>query len=291
MSLFKITNSTTKQLKLSNFKSEKELQNLIEINLEEIFGIKFIATEHYTGQKHGGQIDSLGIDENYAPVIIEYKWSESENIINQGLFYLDWLVDHKGDFELAVEKKLNKKIRIDWGQPRLILIASSFNKYDRFAINMMSENIELWSYTLYENGIINFEIKGSSKVDDKKGKRITKIKYADFDLKYHLNKTTKELQDKFMELKEKILELPEAIENHNQKSGITYKTTKSFVRIEFKKSFIRILLKEPKYIDPKNLVRDITTFEWGYKGMVKMDLNSNVEYIFNLIQQSYKETL
>ena len=291
MSLFKITNNTTKQLKLSTFKSEKELQSLIEKNLEEIFGIRFIATEVYTGQKHSGRIDTLAIDENNAPVIIEYKWNESENIINQGLFYLDWLVDHKGDFKVLAEKKIGRKIQIDWSQPKLILIASSYNKYDKYAINRMSENIELWSYALYENGIINFEIEGSLKVNGKKGKRITKVKYSDYDLKYHLNKTIKELQDKFMELKEKLLELPDTIENYNQKSGITYKTTKPFTRIEFKKSYIQILLREPKYKDPKRLVRDITTFEWGYKGKVKMETNSDVDCIFDLIKQSYKETL
>jgi len=291
MSLFKITNSTAKQLKLFTFKSEKELQNLIEKNLEEIFGIKFIETEFYIGQKHSGRIDTLGIDENYAPVIIEYKWSESENIINQGLFYLDWLVDHKGDFELAVEKKLGKKMKIDWSQPRLVLIASSFNRYDKFAINRMSENIELWSYTLYEDGIINFEIEGSSKVEDKKGKRITKVKYADIDLDYHLNKTSKELKEKFQELREKILELSDSTESYNQKTGITYKTTKSFVRFEFTKSNIHILLRESKYKDPKKIVEDIASYEWGYKGRVKININSDIDYIFSLIKQSYEETL
>ena len=32
-----------------------------------------------------------GIDENCSPVIIEYKRALNENVINQGLFYLDWL--------------------------------------------------------------------------------------------------------------------------------------------------------------------------------------------------------
>ena len=35
-------------------------------------------------------MDSIGIDENNCPVIVEYKRSSNENIINQGLFYLDW---------------------------------------------------------------------------------------------------------------------------------------------------------------------------------------------------------
>lgn len=201
------------------------------------------------------------------------------------------MVDHKGDFELAVEKKLGKKMKIDWSQPRLVLIASSFNRYDKFAINRMSENIELWSYTLYEDGIINFEIEGSSKVEDKKGKRITKVKYADIDLDYHLNKTSKELKEKFQELREKILEVSDSTESYNQKTGITYKTTKSFVRFEFTKSNIHILLRESKYKDPKKIVEDIASYEWGYKGRVKININSDIDYIFSLIKQSYEETL
>ena len=46
------------------------------------------------------------MDENGCPVIIEYKRSSNENVINQGLFYLDWLLDHKAEFELLVTKQL-----------------------------------------------------------------------------------------------------------------------------------------------------------------------------------------
>jgi predicted transport protein len=291
MSIFQVYNNKIKQLKTSNFKSEKELQVLVENNLEEIFGIKFIASEFSTGEKHGGRIDTLGLDENNSPVIIEYKWGEKDNVINQGLFYLDWLVDHKGDFQVVVERKLGKKIKIDWSQPRLILIAQSFNKYDKYAINRMSENIELWIYSLYENGIFEVNIEGSSQADNKKGKRITKIEYAKYDLNYHLNKTSKELQRKFNEIRERILELPNIQEKPEQKSGVTYRTTKSFCRFEFRKNSINLLLREPKYNDPKQLVKDITSFEWGYKGLVKIDKLSNVDYLFSLIKQSYEETL
>jgi len=291
MPIFQIDNNKIKQLKTSNFKSEKELQVLVENNLEEIFGIKFIASEFSTGEKHGGRIDTLGLDENNLPVIIEYKWGEKDNVINQGLFYLDWLVDHKGDFQIVAEKKLGKKVKIDWSQPRLILIASSFNKYDKYAINRMSENIELWTYSLYENSVFEVNIEGSSQADNKKGKRITKIEYARYDLNYHLNKTSKELQQKFGEIREKILELQNVQEKPEQKRGITYRTTKSFCRFEFRKNSINLLLREPKYNDPKKLVRDVTSFEWGYKGLAKIDKESDIDYLFDLIKQSYKETL
>ena len=292
MPIFRKENRTVKQLKTSNFENEKELQNLVENNLEVIFGIRFLDTEFSTGEKHGGRIDTLGIDEDNSPVIIEYKWEEASNVINQGLFYLDWLVDHKGDFQIATEKKLGNKIKVDWGQPRLILIAYSFNKYDKYAINRMAENIELWIYKLHENGILSFEIEGSSKVSrTTKGKKITKIDYKSYDLDYHLKKTDKDLQLKFKEIKEKILELPNVEERYEQKTGITYRTSKSFVRFEFRKTYIQILLKQPKYNDPKKLIRDITEFQWGYKGQVKLKIYSDIDYIFDLIKQSYEETL
>ena len=291
MPIFQVYNNKIKQLKTSNFRSERDLQILVENNLEEIFGIKFIASEFSTGEKHGGRIDTLGLDENNSPVIIEYKWGEKDNVINQGLFYLDWLIDHKGDFQVLVEKKFGKKIKIDWSHPRLILIAQSFNKYDRYAINRMSENIELWTYSLYENGIFEVNIEGISQTDNKRGKHITKIEYTNYDLNYHLNKTSKELKQKFNEIREKILELPNVQEKPEQKSGITYRTTKSFCRFEFRKNSINLLLRESKYNDPKDLVKDIASFEWGYKGLVKITKDSDTDYLFNLIKQSYRETL
>ena len=65
-------------------------QGLIEKHLDELLGIKFLASEYSTGKIYGGRIDTLGIDENGCPVIIEYKRALNENVINQGLFYPDF---------------------------------------------------------------------------------------------------------------------------------------------------------------------------------------------------------
>ncbi len=73
---------------------EKSLQTLMERNLEPLLGVRFLASEFRTGKTHGGRIDTLGMDENGSPVIVEYKRALNENVINQGLFYLDWLMDH-----------------------------------------------------------------------------------------------------------------------------------------------------------------------------------------------------
>ena len=101
------------RLKLHAVRLEKEIQTLIEQNMETFFGVRFLATEYTVAQTsgvdvQGGRIDSLGIDENMCPVIFEYKRDANENVINQGLFYLDWLIDHQADFKLLVMEKLGK---------------------------------------------------------------------------------------------------------------------------------------------------------------------------------------
>jgi hypothetical protein len=103
---FKLSSDHVTELTVSSMALEKSLQTLIERHLETFLGVTFLASEYSTGPKTGGRMDTLGIDENGAPVIIEYKKATNANVINQGLFYLDWLLDHRGDYELLVIKSL-----------------------------------------------------------------------------------------------------------------------------------------------------------------------------------------
>ncbi len=96
--IFRLESSGAIELKGQSVALEKSLQTLIEKNLNTFLGVRFLASEYSTGKTHGGRIDTLGIDENRRPVIIEYKRAMNENVINQGLYYLDWLMDHKAEF-------------------------------------------------------------------------------------------------------------------------------------------------------------------------------------------------
>ena len=107
--LFRTDGELVTQLEGHSVALEKSLQTLIEKHLDVFLGIRFLATEYSTGKTHGGRIDTLGIAENGFPCIIEYKRVSNENVINQGLFYLDWLLDHKGEFELFVLKTLGQE--------------------------------------------------------------------------------------------------------------------------------------------------------------------------------------
>jgi predicted transport protein len=139
---------------------EKPLQNLIEANLQVLLGIRLLASEYGTGKTHGGRIDTLGIDENHCPVIIEYKRSVGENVINQGLFYLDWLLDHRAEFKLLVLEQLGKPAAdaIDWSAPRLVCIAADFTKYDGHAVQQIQRSIELMRYRRFGDDLLLLEL-------------------------------------------------------------------------------------------------------------------------------------
>ncbi|MEQ9008308.1 MAG: hypothetical protein RLP12_10520, partial [Ekhidna sp.] len=123
--LFHTNGDTVTELEGKTVALEKSLQILIETHLETLLGIRFLASEYSTGKTHGGRIDTLGIDENGCPCIIEYKRTSNENVINQGLFYLDWLMDHRAEFELMVIKQFGQEMseNIEWTNPRLLCIA------------------------------------------------------------------------------------------------------------------------------------------------------------------------
>ena len=143
---------------------EKTLQTLMENHLEAFLGVRLLASEHSTGKVHGGRIDSLGIDENNSPVIIEYKRSLNENVINQGLFYLDWLLDHRAEFQLLAMTKVGAdiKTKINWAGTRLICIAADFTRYDEHAVTQISRNIELLRYKSYGPELLLLELVNST---------------------------------------------------------------------------------------------------------------------------------
>jgi len=161
--LFRVDNGRVHELTGSALVIEKTLQSLIERNLEPMLGIRFVASEHSTGKAHGGRIDTLGLDENGSPVILEYKRSSNENVINQGLFYLDWLLDHRAEFTLLAMKVLGGDVeeKIDWSAPRLVCVAGDFTRYDEHAVSQIGRNIELYRYRWYDDGFIALELVNS----------------------------------------------------------------------------------------------------------------------------------
>lgn len=259
MAIFKIENEKVNRIKPTEFKLEKELQKLVECNLETFFNCRFIATEFSTGNLHSGRIDTLAISEDNNPVIIEYKKVASSELINQGLYYLHWITDHKGDFQVAVNKALNENIEIDWSEIRVICIAPEFKKYDLHAVQMMGSNIELWQYKIYENDIISLEevfrksnsqssntveSNGKNPVMVAAGKKAAETrKNATYTIDGHKEKLNNGLLELFEEIREYIVNIDNSIEETPKRHYIAYKTSQNFTCIEVQKKKLMLFLK------------------------------------------------
>ncbi|RQR51442.1 DUF91 domain-containing protein [Burkholderia sp. Bp9126] len=166
--LFHLSNGTASELSSKTAKLEKQLQGLIEANMPAFLGVRFLASEYATGKTHKGRIDSLGLDENGCPVIVEYKRQSNENVINQGLFYLDWLLDHQAEFRWLVMEKLGKDVaeQIEWAGTRLLCIAADFTRYDQHAVQQIPRNIELIRYKLFGDDLLLLELVNAQSVPD-----------------------------------------------------------------------------------------------------------------------------
>ncbi len=160
LKLFRIEESVATELLSTAVALEKHMQTLIEKNMESLFGVRFLASEYSTGARHGGRMDSLGIDENGSPVIFEYKRSRDENVMSQGLFYLDWLMDHRGEFTLMVMRRFGQEVAddIDWSSPRLVCVARDFTRYDEHAVQQINRSIELVRYRDYGGQFLALEL-------------------------------------------------------------------------------------------------------------------------------------
>jgi len=288
MAIFEIKDKKVNRVKPTEFKLEKDLQNLVEQNLETFFNCRFVATEFSTGSVHSGRIDTLAISEDNNPVIIEYKKVASSDLINQSLFYLHWITDHKGDFQVAVNNSINEKIEVDWSDIRVICIAPEFKKYDLHAVQVMGANIELWQYKIYENGIISIEEvyrrtetrihtstdnNGKNPIMVAAGKKAAETrKNATYTIDEHINKINPDLTELLNEIREYIVSLDSSIEETPKKYYIAYKTTQNFVCIETQKKKLVLFLKlNPDEIEklPKQ-ARDVRTI--GHFGTGDLEL-------------------
>ena len=249
--IFKIQGHIVNEIKGTSVALEKSLQDLMEKNLEEILGIRFLATEYTTGKTHSGRIDSLGIDENGCPVIIEYKRAMNENVINQGLFYLDWLMDHQAEFKLLVLEKLSEKEEIDWSAPRLLCIAGDFTRYDEHAVQQINRNIELIRYRKFGEDLLLLDLVNASSAQN--GPSIRGVKTVSD----HLAKADKDQKDRFEALKDFLIGLGDDVQMKTLKHYFAFKRIKNFACAEIHTQTKQILVYVK--VDP-----DSITLEKGF---------------------------
>lgn len=306
MDLYKLKKNKLDSIERENFKLEKEIQSLVEDNLETLFNLKFVSTEFIIGDF---RLDSLCYDnETNSFVIIEYKKGSSYSVIDQGYSYLSVMLNNKSDFILEYIEKTGKNLKkdsVDWSQSRIIFISPSFNSYQKNSVNFKDVPFELWEIRKFENGIIGFnQFKSSSKETIQKisGGKNTVIDSVSREVQVYSDDDTlkqKNVNEKISEfyylLKDKFLEW-DYVSVNPKKNYISFKKNKHpFVTLGFRKSYIRVHInigwkttkKKPfKLDDPKNMFK---IWENKYKKLYTYDLKNakDIDYFILMIKQKY----
>ncbi len=285
MPLFKIVNNKVKKLPYNRFEKEQQVQAIFENNLEQMLGMKFIKTEHTTTD---GRIDSLAIDDNGNPVIFEYKLTKNENVLPQGLFYLDWLINHKGDFEMLVQNVLGNNTKVSWNNPKLIIVASDYSKYDKHAVNAINRDISLYKYYLYGEDMLYIERINTGSAEEIKEKTI--VKENENTLEALQKSTANETIELFNELKERILALDDSITEKITSVYVAYRASRNFVEIWFTSKYLKCQMLIPERDDNKIGRKVPDSYRWTLNYQVDVKSMDEIDDVMELIEKSYYKT-
>lgn len=254
--LFRLQGASISEISGTAVALEKSLRTLFEKNLEALLGVRFLASEHVTS--NGGRMDTLGIDENRCPVIIEYKRAVNENVVNQGLFYLDWLMDHRGDFELLVLKMLGKEQAdaIEWSIPRLICIAGDFTRYDEHAVKQMQRNIELVRYRRFDDDLLMLDLLTAASSAPEAASATARPTAGQAPTRYktvteYLADADERLADLYESVRAFLLALGDDVQEKTLRLYIAFRRIKNFACVEVKpqNGVVKIYLK----VDPDSV--------------------------------------
>lgn len=239
-------------------------------------------------------------------MIIEYKRHSNENVINQGLFYLDWLLDHQAEFQLLVMKKFGEDAaeNIEWAGTRLVCIAADFNKYDAHAVQQINRNIELMRYRYFGEELLLLELvnaqtteppKVSQKIATAKGEAPLRTQGGDKTHATRMSEASSELNSLFSDVSNYIEQLGDEVQRKDLKLYVAYKRIKNFASIVVmpgrKDEKLLLYLKLPGELGEENeFSRDVTKIgHWG-TGNLEVTIRSleDFERAKKMIEQSYQ---
>ena len=302
MKIFTSKKGQLSQLKQQKFKLEKDIQRLFEENLTLLSGYIFIRSEFSI---KNSRIDTLAFDpETQAFVIIEYKRQQNSSVVDQGISYLNLMLEYKADFIVEYNEKQKPPLKrndVDWSQSKVIFVSPTFNDFQIQATNFKDLPIELWEVNRFDNDIITLNIINKSKsapnikaVSIEKNEEFSTLKeikvYQESD---HLSDKSDFIQELYEDFKQGILNLDPDIEINTRKLYIAFKKDRNIADIRIQQKNLKIWINLPygELDDPKNLAKNVSnTGHWG-NGDYEITIESTqyLEYIMSLIKQAIKD--
>src|SRR5215212_5584832 len=132
MRIFNLRGTVLDEINREQFLLEREIQRITETNLKLLFGLELVKSEF---ELKGLRIDTLAFDpESMGFIIIEYKRDREFSVVDQGMAYLNLMLNNKADFILEYNERKTPSLKredVDWTQTRVIFIAPEFTKYQQ----------------------------------------------------------------------------------------------------------------------------------------------------------------
>ncbi|HHF5121962.1 TPA: DUF5655 domain-containing protein [Haemophilus influenzae] len=302
MKIFTSKKGQLSQLKQQKFKLEKDIQRLFEENLTLLSGYIFIRSEFSI---KNSRIDTLAFDpETQAFVIIEYKRQQNSSVVDQGISYLNLMLEYKADFIVEYNEKQKAPLKrndVDWSQSKVIFVSPAFNDFQIQATNFKDLPIELWEVNRFDNDIITLNIINKLKsapnikaVSNEKREELSILKeikvYQESD---HLADKTDFIQELYESFRQAILNLDQNIEINVRKLYIAFKKDRNIADIRIQQKNLKIWINLPygELDDPKNLAKNVSnTGHWGNGDYeIAVESTQYLEYIMSLIKQAIKD--
>lgn len=301
MQLFTQTKNQLTSLKEKPFKLEKDMQKLFEANLGAIAGLRLIKSEFII---KGQRFDTFAYDvDNQSFVVIEFKRERNFSVIDQGVSYLNLMLENKAEFIVEYNESQQENLKrsdIDWSQTKVMFVSPSFTDFQKQASNFKDLPIELWEIKQYGGDIIVVNpIKKSKaapsikqvqqKADSPIAKVAEEIKvYTEDD---HLQGKSELLKELYEAYKIAILNLADAINVVPKKLYISFEKEKRIIAdivIQSQELKLYVNTQYCVFSDLRGIgvmMTDKTKWGRGYYQIVIKDTD-DLEYIMSLVKQA-----
>ncbi len=301
MPLYKLAHKQLELIKENSFRLEKEVQEIVEANMDSLFGSKLVRHEFSLS---GLRIDTLGYDKDAQSfVIIEYKRGSNYSVVDQGMAYLGLMLNNKAEFILEYNERCNASLKrddVDWSQSKVIFISPSFTSFQLEAINFKDLPIELWEVKRYSNNTVRFDqhkptaTVASIKTVSKKSEVVEAInrEVKTYTEEAHLKVAQPTIAEMYTRYKELVLAISPELSVKPMKWYIAFRAKTNITDVVVLKKSLKIFINLPKgkLEDPKKLVRDVSKVgHWGNGDyQIQISTDDELEYIISLVRQAYK---
>jgi len=217
--------------------------------------------------------------------------------IPQRLFYLRWVRENRREFDVLVQARLGKSIRVDWREPpRLIIIAKDFTDKDIAFINEVKSIVELKKYSFYGD-LINIEDLTPTKLSRvgrvaEPAEEEAGVEGEQYTIDKLLQQASPELREVFLTLRKRMLELGDDVWEKVGGWYCDYRKSSTFaspnIQTKMNRLLVYIKMGDKEIDDPK---RWTIKKDFGFgKLNTRFELSSldQMDYATHLIKQAYE---